>query len=86
MHPGPGYRGAVNHGLFGSLVVEPPDELDAVGQPVAANPAGQRAPLRPVADDDHPQTHPLGQPRTHLPDCCPLPQAPRSSAGGIQSP
>jgi hypothetical protein len=24
MHPGPGYRSAVNHGLFGALVVEPP--------------------------------------------------------------
>jgi hypothetical protein len=24
LHPGPGYRAAVNHGLFGSLVVEPP--------------------------------------------------------------
>src|SRR4051812_26791492 len=24
IHPGPGYRAAVNHGLFGALVVEPP--------------------------------------------------------------
>src|SRR3954466_2273441 len=23
MHPGPGYRAAVNHGLFGALIVEP---------------------------------------------------------------
>ncbi|MDQ1738025.1 MAG: hypothetical protein QOH56_4276 [Pseudonocardiales bacterium] len=24
LHPGPGYRSAVNHGLFGALVIEPP--------------------------------------------------------------
>jgi hypothetical protein len=31
LHPGPGYRGAVSHGLFGALVVEPPGSryLDA---------------------------------------------------------
>ncbi len=38
VHPGPGYRSAVDHGLFGTLTVEPPDStyLDAstAGRPL----------------------------------------------------
>src|SRR3954452_11795472 len=38
IHPGPGYRGAVDHGLFGTLTVEPPESvyLDAstAGRPL----------------------------------------------------
>ena len=40
MHPGPGYRDAVDHGLFGVLSVEPPGSqfLSVItGQPIASN-------------------------------------------------
>jgi manganese oxidase len=49
LHPGPGYRGAVNHGLFGSLVVEPPGSTywnpSTPSQPLAS---GWEAIIKPM--------------------------------------
>jgi len=49
IHPGPGYRGAVDHGLFGSLVVEPAGSTywnaSAPAQPLAS---GWEAIIKPM--------------------------------------
>ena len=52
IHPGPGYRAAVDHGLFGALVVEPPGstywDTTNAGQPLAS---GWEAMIKPTGLD-----------------------------------
>ena len=52
IHPGPGYRSAVDHGLFGSLVVEPPGSTywnaSTPGQPLLS---GWEAIIKPLGVD-----------------------------------
>ncbi|WP_310528260.1 multicopper oxidase domain-containing protein, partial [Nocardioides sp.] len=52
IHPGPGYRAAVDHGLFGSLVVEPPGSTywnaSTPGQPLLS---GWEAIIKPLGID-----------------------------------
>src|SRR4051812_29741290 len=52
IHPGPGYRAAVNHGLFGALVVEPPGstywDASTADMPLAS---GWEAIIKPAGVD-----------------------------------
>lgn len=52
MHPGPGYRAAVDHGLFGALVVEPPGSTYwHASSPDQLLSSGWEAVIKPMAPD-----------------------------------
>ena len=64
MHPGPGYRSAVDHGLFGALVVEPPGSTywnaSVPDQPLAS---GWEAVIKPMG------VSASCVPTSHVPTC-----------------
>jgi hypothetical protein len=96
MHPGPGYRDAVDHGLFGVLSVEPPgsEYLSVItGQPIESNwqatvvPASQpsfREPviiMHEVGNEDY--DIPTGTPGEFLPKVDPLTDAYRPGSRAL---